>query len=299
MPSMSRRVYILFAIMAVTWGIPYFFVKIAVAELQPASLVMARCGIASLILLPIAWRNGSLQQGLRVFKWVVVFAVIEYIIPWYLIGRAEQKLPSAVAGLLLATTPMFATILGRVLGDHSATQWRRLVGLIIGFIGVAALVGIDGIHGDVDLVSALMILVSAICYVVAPMAIFRNAKDVNQMGIVALAMPITALFWAVPGISQWPEGGVSAKTWMSLLMLAVVCTWLAFHYYWQLAHEVGIVRASLLTYLNPPVAIGTGVLFLGESITFGMLVGFPLVLLGSFYATKPPVPRLEAAVAEP
>ncbi len=296
---MTRRVYFLFGVMAVTWGIPYFFIKIAVEELTPASMVMARCGLASLILLPIAWRNGSLQQGLRAFKWVLVFAVLEYIIPWFLIGTAEQKLPSSVAGLLLATTPLFATIYGRFLGDMTATQFRRLAGLGIGFTGVAFLVGIDGINGDLDWLSALMILVCAACYVLAPMAIMRNTQGIDQMGIVALAMPVTTLFWAVPGISQWPSDGVSAKTWMSLIVLAVVCTWLAFHYYWQLAHAVGVVRASLLTYLNPPVAIGMGVVFLGESITNGMLIGFPLVLLGSYLATRPPVPKEEAAVAEP
>ena len=296
---MSRRIYALFAIMAVTWGVPYFFIKIAVEELQPASMVMARCGIASLILLPIAWRNGSLAQATRAFKWVLVFAVLEYIIPWYLIGTAEQKLPSSVAGLLLATTPLFATIYGRILGDKTATQWRRLVGLGVGFAGVASLVGIDGMNGDVDWFSALLILICAMCYVLAPMAIFRNTQGINQMGIVALSMPVTTLFWSYSGSTQWPDTGVSTKVWLSLIVLAVVCTWLAFHFYWQLAHAVGVVRASTLTYLNPPVAIGAGVLFLGEHITSGMLVGFPLVLLGSYYATRPPIPVEEAAVAEP
>lgn len=296
---MTRRVYVLFAIMAVTWGIPYFFIKVAVEELQPASLVMARCGFASLILIPIAWRNGSLRQAFGVFRWVVVFAVLEYIIPWYLLGTAEQKLPSSVAGLLLATTPLFATIYGRMLGDKTATQWRRLVGLGIGFAGVAALLGVDSFQGDLDWFSALLILVCAMCYVAAPMAIFRNTQGINQMGIVALSMPLTTLFWSYSGITQWPIDGVSSKVWWSLITLAVVCTWLAFHFYWQLAHAVGVVRASTLTYLNPPVAIGAGVLFLGESITPGMLLGFPLVLLGSYYATRPPIPKDEAVVAEP
>ena len=142
-------------------------------------------------------------------------------------------------------------------------------------------------------------MVTSMCYVIAPMVIMRNTQGTNQMGIVALAMPLTALFWAVPGISQWPAGGVSGKTWMSLLVLAIICTWLAFHFYWELAHAVGVVRASLLTYMNPPVAVGMGVLFLGESITNGMLIGFPLVLLGSYFATRPPMPVEEAAVAEP
>jgi len=296
---MTRRVYVLFAIMAVTWGVPYFFIKIAVEELSPASMVMARCAIASVILIPIAWHNGSLKQAVGVFRWVLVFAVLEYIIPWYLLGTAEQELPSSVAGLLLATTPLFATVFGRALGDRSATDWRRLVGLAIGFLGVTSLLGIDSLQGDLDWFSALLVLICAACYVLAPMAIFRNTQGINQMGIVALSMPITTLFWAPAGTAQWPETGVSARVWLSLITLAVVCTWLAFHFYWQLAHAVGVVRASTLTYLNPPVAIGAGVLFLGESITPGMLLGFPLVLLGSYYASRAPRSKDEAVVAEP
>lgn len=285
--------------MAITWGVPYFFIKIAVEELSPASMVMARCAIASVILLPIALRNGSLKQAVGVFRWVLVFAVLEYIIPWYLLGTAEQELPSSVAGLLLATTPLFATVFGRVLGDRSATDWRRLVGLAIGFFGVTSLLGIDSFQGDLDWFSAILVLICAACYVLAPMAIFRNTQGINQMGIVALSMPITTLFWAPAGIAQWPATGVSTKVWLSLITLAVVCTWLAFHFYWQLAHAVGVVRASTLTYLNPPVAIGAGVLFLGESITPGMLLGFPLVLLGSYYASRAPRAKDEAVVVEP
>ena len=295
---MTRRVPVLYAIMAVTWGIPYFFIKIVVEQLQPASLVMARTGLASLILVPLAWRSGALRQGLGVFRWVLVFALFEYIVPWYLLGTAEQRLPSSIAGLLLATTPMFATILGRVWGDRSATHWRRLVGLAVGFIGVAAVLGIDAWTHGLDTTSALLVLVCAAGYALAPMAIMRNTKGVDPMGIVALSMPVTALFWAYPGITQWPAHGVSMRTLASLVVLAVVCTWLAFHYYWKLAHIVGVVRASLITYLNPPVAIVMGVLFLGEPITMGMLLGFPLVLLGSYYATRAPRPALEAAVAE-
>ena len=295
---MTRRVPVLYAIMAVTWGIPYFFIKVVVEELQPASMVMARCGLATLILVPLAWRSGALRQGLGVFRWVVVFALFEYIVPWYLLATAEQRLPSSVAGLLLATTPMFATILGRLWGDRTATQWRRLVGLAIGFMGVAALLGIDAWTHGLDAASALLILVTAACYALAPMAVMRNTRGIDQMGIVALAMPITTLFWAWPGITQWPAQGVSMRVWGSLAILAIVCTWLAFHFYWKLAHAVGVVRASLLTYLNPPVALGMGVVFLGEPITTGMLLGFPLVLLGSYYATRAPRPAMEASVAE-
>lgn len=299
---MTRREYFLFAIMAVTWGIPYFFIKIVVEELEPASLVMARTGLATLILIPIAIRNGSLRQAFIAWRWVLVFAVLEYIVPWYLLGMAEQELPSSVAGLLLATTPLFATVFGRMLGDKSTTDWRRLVGLGIGFAGVTSLLGIDSLRSGLDWFSAVLVLICAMCYVLAPMAIMRKTQGINQMGIVALSMPITALFWSYPGVTQWPADGVSAKVWWSLITLAVVCTWLAFYFYWQLANAVGVVRASTLTYLNPPVAIGAGVLFLGEAITPGMLVGFPLVLLGSYYASRAPRPsrsREASVVAEP
>ena len=140
---MSRRVLGLYAIMAFAWGIPYFFIKVVVEELPPAGMVAVRTAMAAALLVPIAWRNGTLRAAARVWPWVLLFAVLEFAAPWYFLGVAEQRISSSLTGLLLATVPLIATVIGRLLGDRHVTDWRRLLGLVIGFAGVGILLGVD------------------------------------------------------------------------------------------------------------------------------------------------------------
>lgn len=295
---MSRRVLGLYAIMAFAWGIPYFFIKVVVEELPPAGMVAVRTAMAAALLIPIAWRNGTLRAAARVWPWVLLFAVLEFAAPWYFLGVAEQRISSSLTGLLLATVPLIATVIGRLLGDRHVTDWRRLLGLVIGFAGVGILLGVDGLNGHLHWPSVGLVLACAVAYVLAPMIVVHKVPQVPSMAVTSLAMPLVALAWAGPAIATWPTTPVSLRTWASLALLAVVCTWLAFHFYWQLVDAVGIVRASIVTYLNPVVALGIGVALGGEPLTRGMLLGFPLVLLGSFYASRGKRSADEAAVAE-
>ncbi|MHB0928300.1 MAG: DMT family transporter [Candidatus Nanopelagicales bacterium] len=295
---MSRRGAAMFIALAVVWGIPYFFIKIVVQEVSPSQLVFLRCGLAALIMLPLAWRDGSIVLALRKWRWVLAFAAFEFIGPWYLLAAAEQRITSSLAGLLLAAVPLFSTMLGRFLGDHSATHWRRLLGLFVGFAGVGLLVGIDGINGSIDYAAVTMMLFVSMGYAIAPQISARKLQGVSTMGVVGLSMPMVSAFYAIPALASWPAAGISNKAWGSLLFLAVVCTVIAFEIFFRLIALLGPVRASLVTYLNPVVAIALGVAAAGDTITRGMLLGFPLVLLGSFFAARPPRPVAQAALAE-
>ncbi len=295
---MSRRGAVMFFALAIVWGIPYFFIKIVVQEASPAQLVFLRCGMAAIIMLPLAWRDRSILLALRKWRWVLAFASFEFIGPWYLLAAAEQRITSSLAGLLLAAVPLFATILGRFLGDHTATQWRRLLGLVVGFAGVGLLVGIDGINGSIDYAAVAMMLLVSMGYAIAPQISARKLRGVSTVGVIGLSMPMVTAFYAVPAIASWPAAGISNKAWGSLLFLAVVCTVLAFEIFFRLIALLGPVRAALVTYLNPVVAIALGVGVSGDTITRGMLLGFPLVLLGSFVAARPPRPVTQAALAE-
>lgn len=294
---MTKRGYGLFFALAIVWGIPYYFIKLVVEEISPAQMVFLRCGIAAIIMLPLAWRDGSLMPAIRAWKWVLAFAAFEFIGPWYMLAAAEQRISSSLTGLLLATIPLFATPIGRVLGDRSATEWRRLVGLAVGFAGVGLLVGIDWIHGSIDVGAVVMMLLVSLGYAIAPQISARKLPGISTMGVVGLSMPMVTAFYAVPALSSWPEQGVSAKAWGSLVLLAVVCTVIAFELFFRMINAIGPVRASLVAYLIPFVALALGVAAAGDEITRGMLLGFPLVLLGSYFAARPP--KTAEAVALP
>jgi drug/metabolite transporter (DMT)-like permease len=294
---MTRRGYGLFLSLAVVWGIPYYFIKIIVAEVSPAQLVFLRCGIASLIMLPLAWRDGSLMPAIRAWRWVLAFAAFEFIGPWYLLAAAEQRISSSLTGLLLATIPLFSTPIGRLLGDRSATEWKRLVGLAVGFAGVGLLVGIDWVHGSIDVAAVIMMLLVSLGYAIAPQISSRKMPQISTMGVVGLSMPIVTAFYALPALLSWPTNGISNKAWGSLLLLVVVCTVIAFELFFRMINAIGPVRASLVSYLIPIVALTLGVAAAGDKVTWGMLLGFPLVLLGSYFAARPP--KTASAVALP
>ena len=295
---MSSRGITMFALLAILWGIPYYFIKLVVEETTPAQMVFLRCALAALIMLPLAWRDGSLRQAVRQWRWVLAFAAFEFIGPWYLLAAAEQRISSSLTGLLLATIPLFSTPIGRLLGDRTATEWRRLVGLAVGFAGVGLLVGVDWLHGTIDIAAVGMMLLVSLGYAIAPQISARKLQGVSTMGVVGLSMPMVSAFYAVPALTAWPEGGISGRAWGSLILLATVCTVLAFELFFRLIDAVGPVRASLVSYLIPVVAITIGVAAAGDEITRGMFLGFPLVLLGSYWAARPPRPASQAAVPE-
>jgi drug/metabolite transporter (DMT)-like permease len=294
---MTRRAWLLFAAMSVIWGIPYLFIKIAVVELSPVTIAGLRTLLGGLILLPLAMRSGALRAALRAWPFVVAFGVIEMAIPWVLLGHAEQRVTSSFAGLMLAAVPIVGTLVSWLLGDRHALTRIRLAGLAVGITGVAALVGLDWIHGGVSALSVAELLVVATCYAVGPALAARKLAGVPTMGVVTLSLAVVGLAYLPFTVAGLAPGLPSTKVVLSVLVLALVCTSMAFVLFFALIAEAGPVRATVITFVNPAVAITLGILVLGEPLTLGTVVGFPLVLLGSFWATRSPGPGPEPAAA--
>lgn len=285
---MDRQAWALFAAMAVIWGIPYMFVKVAVEQISPASLVLGRTASAVVILLPVAAWTGTLRPALRHWRLVAVFAAMEMGLPWLLLGHAEQRISSGLAGLMIAMVPIVGAVVTAALGDRHNVARARLAGMAVGVLGVGALVGVDSVSGQLDLLSVAEMFVIAVCYAVAPIVIDRRAADVPAMGIIALAVLMVAIAYLPVGLPQaLAVRPLQTDTLVSVLMLGLVCTALAFVLFFRLIAVAGPVRAVVFTFINPAVAILLGIVVLGESVTTGMLVGFPLVLLGSWLATRP------------
>jgi len=296
---MTRRAWTLFAAMAVIWGIPYLFIKIAVVELSPVTVAGWRTVVAAAILLPLAARQGALRPALRAWPYVVAFGLLEMALPWVLLGHAETRVPSGFAGLMLAAVPIVGTVVSWLLGDKHALSRVRLVGLGVGVVGVGALVGLDWAGGTIDPLSVLELLVVAVCYAVAPAMAVRKLAHVPSMGVVSVSLAVVALLYLPVTVFSVHAGLPSAKVVGSVLVLALVCTALAFVLFFDLIAEAGPVRATVITFVNPAVAVALGIVVLSEPLTVGTLVGFPLVLLGSYWATRGPASTepVEAAPA--
>jgi len=295
--AMSRRAWMLFAAMGVIWGIPYLFIKIAVAELSPVSIAGWRTLLAALILLPLAARAGALRPALRAWPFVVAFGLMEMAVPWVLLGHAETRVPSGFAGLMLAAVPIVGTVVSWLLGDRHALTRVRLTGLGVGVVGVAALVGLDWAAGTIDPLSVAELLIVSVCYAVAPAMAARKLGHVPSMGVVSVSLAVVALLYLPVTVLSVHSGLPSPNVLASVLVLALVCTALAFVLFFELIAEAGPVRATVITFVNPAVAVALGLVVLGEPLTWGTLVGFPLVLLGSYWATRGPAPAVQPAEA--
>jgi drug/metabolite transporter (DMT)-like permease len=278
----SRRGWVLFIAMGVIWGVPYLLIKVAVEEFSPAALVLARTMLGAALLVPIAAIRGQLRPLLPFWRPLLVYTVIEICIPWWLLGYAEQRLSSSMTGLLVASVPLVGAVLVWATG-HERLESRRIVGLLVGFAGVAALVGLDVDTGDLRSVAAIVGV--AFCYALGPLILSRYLSELPGLGVVAASLALTALIYLPLGGSQWPAGPVSAQAWLAVIGLATVCTAIAFLVFFQLVAEVGPARATVITYVNPAVALVLGVIVLDEVVTVTTLVGFGLILLGSVLAT--------------
>jgi drug/metabolite transporter (DMT)-like permease len=280
---MSRRGWLLFATMGVIWGIPYLLIKVAVGGLHPASLVFFRTALACLLLLPVAAARGQLRPLLRRWRPLLAFAAVEVAIPWLLLNTAEQRLSSSLAGLLIAGVPLVGALLGWATGGERLGP-QRLLGLLVGLIGVAALVGLDLHVGD--LWALVEIAGVAVGYAVGPFILSRYLAGLPGLGVIATSLAVTALVYLPIALTQLPAHLPAPSVIGAVLVLALVCTAAAFLLFFALIAEVGPVRATVITYINPAVAVTLGVLLLHERFTLGIAVGFALVLTGSVLATR-------------
>jgi len=284
---MTRRGIILFAALGLIWGIPYLFVKIAVAELTPEFLVLARAGLAALILLPIAALGGAIMPVLRRWKPLLAFAFVEMLLPWYFLNSAEVNLPSSTTGLLLSAVPLVAVGVALAFGRRDRITAINWVGIAIGMLGVGTIVGLD--LGGSDLASVAMLSVVVMGYAVGPAILARWMSDLPPVGVVALALTISSVLIlpVVAVTGGWPTAVPSPPTILSVVILAVVCSALAFVLMFALIAEIGPIRMTAITYVNPAVAVVAGALVLSEPITIWTLVGFALILVGCALVTRP------------
>ena len=280
----------MFLIAGTAWGMPYLFIKIAVEDFSTWTIVFVRVVIGAAVLIPIAIKRDVWKPALKAWPWVLAYAVLEMVVPWFLITEAERVISSGLAGLLVATVPFFGLLIGILYQkDKSLMHPKTLTGLVVGFGGVILLVGIDTLSGNTSLPHVLMVIASAALYAIAPVVVSTKIPNVSAVAVNGMAMAIVAVIYAIPASFSLPKEIASEphiESWLALIGLGVICSSVAFVAFFALIREIGNSRATLVTYMNMAVAVLLGILILAEPITAGILIGFPLVLIGSYLATK-------------
>jgi drug/metabolite transporter (DMT)-like permease len=284
--------------MCVIWGLPYLLILVAVRDLSPAVLVLARTSIAALLLLPLAAARDELRPLRGHWIALLAFAAIEIAIPWVLLGTAEQHISSSLTALLIAAVPLVGAVIARTSGDRERLGMSSLIGLLVGLVGVGAIVGLN-LEGAGVLPLTEVALV-AVCYAVGPVILQRYLADLPALGVISASLALTAVAYVPFALVSLPSEPPPWSAIWSVLGLAVICTAIAFVLFFALIAEVGPVRATVITYINPAVAALLGVAILEEHFTAGMAAGFALVLVGSVLATRRAVPpEAPAAVLDP
>jgi drug/metabolite transporter (DMT)-like permease len=283
---MTRRGLFLFIAMSVIWGVPYLFIRIAVSDMSPVVLVFARTAIGGLILLPIALARGEVRGLLKSWLPLVAFAAVEVGIPWFMVSSAEQKISSSLAGLLISAVPLVGVLIATALGNREHLSLTSVAGLLLGVVGVSAIVGFDlKASGWLPLAAMAVVVVG---YSAGPAILSRYLSGQPAVGVNAVALTLCAIVYAPLAALKWPHSLPPVDAIVSVVVLGVVCTALAFMLFFALIAEIGPVRATVITYINPAVAAVLGVIVLHESFTVGRGIGFVLVLAGSVLATRRP-----------
>ncbi len=282
--------------MSVIWGVPYLFIKIAVrGGLTPSMLAWGRVSLAAAVLLTLAWRAGTLGAVRGRWRWLLVYAVAEISIPFPLIAAGEEHVASSLTAIIIASVPLIAALLALRFDAAERPTPLRAAGLMIGFGGVIALVGID-IAGRVDeLLGTAAILVAAVGYAIGPMVIKHRMGGLDPRAMMGVSLAIASVVLAPFAFADMPRRMPTAGALVSVVVLGLLCTALAFVIFAILIREAGTSRATVITYINPVVAVALGVTLLGEQPGAGAVAGLLLILAGSWLSTggrlPPPLSR--------
>ena len=283
---MSARAWVAFAALGVIWGIPYFFIKVAVEELSPFVIAWGRVTLAAAILLPIAWHRGALRSVGVHLGAILAFAVVEFVVPFSAIGVGEGWIDSSTTGILIASVPLTITVISRYFGVHEPLDPWRLAGLLVGLLGVIALLGLGTVSWPLGWAGVACMLLATVGYAVGPLIIQKYLKGLDSLGPIAVSLCASSILLLVPAAVTLPSSMPSAFALTSVAVLGVLCTAVAMLFMFYLVKNAGPARASVITYINPIVATLLGVMLLHEHLGLGGIVALGLILFGSWLATR-------------
>jgi drug/metabolite transporter (DMT)-like permease len=271
------------ALLAALWGASYLFIKIALDDLSPVALVFVRTALGALVLAPVALRRGAFAAARRHLGTLALVAAIQIAGPFVLIAAGEQSIPSSLAGILVASAPIWTAILAGAFVPEERLRGWSLAGIAVGIAGVAALLGVDLGGGDA-LLGGAAVLLAGLGYAAGALIAKRRLVEVPPVGLVATIMGLSALF-LVPALPfAAPDHAPGLGTVAALLALGCGGTGAAFLVFYVLNADIGPGRASIVAYIAPGFSVVYGVTLLGEPFTAGTAAGLVLILVGSWLA---------------
>jgi len=282
MPVMVRHRNLAMLIgLALIWGASFLFIKVAVRELTPATLIVGRLGLAALtlgLLVPFVVGTGETARQLRAnWVWLVVVALVNTAIPFWLLSWGETRIDSGLASIIQASVPIFNALIAFIAFREVRVTGIRLLGVGVGFVGVALLVGAQP-EGKV--LGALAVVGMAFCYGLGGLLSGRYLKPAQPIVVSFASTAVATLVWLPVGVAQAPAHMPGWKTIGSVLALGIPGTALAYLLFFGLITGAGAAYASLVTYLIPPIALAYGAVFLGERFGAAAFGGLALILAG-------------------
>jgi drug/metabolite transporter (DMT)-like permease len=281
---MDRRAWSLLLVLGAIWGASYLFIKIGLRDLSPGMVAWARVVLAALVLVPLAIRGADISWWRRRLPMLALVGLLQVAGPFVLIALGEQQISSALAGILVASTPLFTAVLAIRFDQEERSTGIRLVGIGLGFVGVALLLGVDLGGSGSQLLGGAAVLLAGLGYAIAALLAKHRLGDAEPVSIAAGVMVASAVLLAPLGLATMPGSAPGLGPLAAVAALGLVGTGVAFAIFYALIARVGTARTYVVTYIAPGFAVVYGALLLGESIGVATVAGLALIVGGSWLA---------------
>jgi drug/metabolite transporter (DMT)-like permease len=279
MEMLARRPIVLLSALALIWGSSFMFIKVAVRDLDPSTLILGRLGLAAITLALVVptlardpWRDVRAH-----WRWLLAVGLLNTAVPFWLLSWGETRIDSGLASIIQASVPIFNALLAFGFFHSERVTGGRLAGVALGFVGVALLVGAQP---QAKVLGALAVVGMALCYAAGGLLTRRHLSTTPPY-VVALGTSVFAAVAVLPaGVIQAPHELPGWKALASVFVLGTLCTAAAYLIFFTIIARAGAGYAALVTYLVPPVALAYGAIFLDESIGWAAIAGLALILAG-------------------
>jgi drug/metabolite transporter (DMT)-like permease len=296
---MDRRSWSMLLVLGAIWGASYMFIKIGVRDMSPAMVACVRIALAAAVLIPVAAASGALRGLTDRVGVLALVGAVQVAGPFLLISAGEEEISSSLAGILVASAPLFTALLAIWIDHEERSQGLRLVGILLGVVGVAVLLGVDLGGTSSELLGGLAVVLASLGYAIGGFLVKHRLSDAQPIGVAAAVMVPSTILLAPVAILTAPGEVPGAGPVAAVAALGVLGTGVAFAIFYSLMARVGPARAFIVTYLAPAFAVVYGVTLLDESITAATIGGLALILAGSWLAAEGRLPGRRAPVAPP
>jgi drug/metabolite transporter (DMT)-like permease len=299
----DRRSWLWLLALGAIWGASYLFIKIGLRDLSPAMVAFVRVLLGALVILPVALAQGALAGVRPLLGWLLLVGAVQVAAPFLLISAGEEEISSSLAGILVASAPLFTALLAIWVDHEERSQGLRLVGVLAGFGGVGVLLGLDLGGNGAALLGGLMVVLASLGYAVGGFLIKHRLTALPAVAMSGMSLAASALILAAPALATAPDEAPGLGPIAAVAALGVLGTGVAFVIFFWLIGRVGPARTYLVSYIAPGFAVVYGAALLDEAITAFTLAGLGLILAGSWLAAEGRLPgqapRQEEPLGEP